>query len=74
MQAPRALSVEDRHPDAARIVIRVNGIIQQFVISYDCDAGTVERYERTPDNRFVMTRDGNVSVELVMGHVTARIP
>lgn len=47
--APRRLSVEDHHPYAPRIAVRVNGIEQTHVIAYDCDAGWVERYETMAD-------------------------
>lgn len=69
--APRRLSVEDRHPHARRVRVFVSGVQQEFVIAYDCDAGWVERYERSADNRFITNGRGAPSVETVRGNVTA---
>lgn len=71
--APRRLSVADNHPHARRVRIRVNGMVQECVIAYDCDAGWVKRYEQRADGGFVSTRDGLAAIETVRGNVTAVI-
>ena len=54
---PRHLSVEDRHPLARHLRIFVNGIKQDKVFEFDCDAGWVKRYETAPDGQCVLRRD-----------------
>ena len=68
---PRALSVEDQHPLARRIQVSV----QQWVTSYDCDAGTVERLERSPLGLAVRDalRGDRFMTETVRGDVTVAL-
>lgn len=69
---PRQCIVGDRFSveNRGRICVSVAGELQRYVISYDMDAGTVVRYERTPDERFVF-RNGNCTLETVRGRVEA---
>lgn len=71
-QIPRALHVDQGHPIAQRLLISVNGIEQQKVISYDIDAAIVVRYESDEDG-FIVAKGDNVSVETVRGDVQVRL-
>ena len=47
MDIPRALSVDSRDYDwnvGARLNIRLDGVVQDRVVAYDIDAGTIIRY------------------------------
>lgn len=68
---PRKLHVDDRHPDASRIAVYLDGERQHHVLGYDMDAGVVqvialdERGHGIVDGDKLVTLDipGDVRVE-----------
>lgn len=63
-----------RHPQyriARRITVRLNGTPVMRVISYDCVAGTIERYEEDESGHIrINRRTGAPMVETLKGRVS----
>jgi len=63
---------ETPHEIARHIAVFLDGVEQRYVIAYDCNAGTVERYKRN-DDQFVTTgppHDPEIEIETLTGVVT----
>lgn len=73
---PPRLSVNDPDFDprvSCELEIRLNGVLQDCVLSYDLEAGIVERLERGATGEYVIDHTrGKAATEIVHGDVTVR--
>lgn len=73
---PTRLSVNDPSYDrriGRDLEIRLNGVLQDSVVSYDLDAGMIERVERDVSGAIVVDHSqGKAALEIVHGDVTVR--